>query len=129
MMAAWEDAISDAIDFGPSTPSSTPLASEHKGSTSYHASIEQSHPGYLRYLFRYAQKIRGPLAIFTDLADAMNQKSVTIADKPTIQISRLQLEAWFKEHGGKEYSATSKPLDTPEHIAKRIEWVRKYHQL
>ena len=31
--------------------------------------------------------------------------------------------------GGKEFAPTTKPLDTPQHIKQRNEWVRKWYDL
>ena len=59
----------------------------------------------------------------------MNEKSSTIPDKPTTSISRQQLTNWFRLQGGKEYAPTTKPLDTPEHIKKRMIWVIEWFEL
>ena len=128
----WEERMCNSIRKGPApsmAPTLTPLVNNHKGSISYIDALEKEHPGYIRSLFRYSQKIRGSLAIFEELASTMNQKSATDPNQPTTTISRYQLEAWFKKEGGKDFAPTSKPLDTPEHIEKRMQWVRTYYEL
>jgi len=102
-----------------------PGAPNHNGSISAIDSIEKTYPGYICSLFCYAHKIRGALAIFTYLVATMNAKSVTILNKPTTFISRLQLNSWFSKQGGKEPTPMSKPLETPEHTVMRLEWVNK----
>jgi len=90
-----------------------PSSQTTKGSTSYANKLNQTFPGYLHKLFRYAQKVRAPLAIFKDLATTTNDKYATIPNKLTTSISRLQLNIWFSQQGGKEFTPTSRPLDTP----------------
>ena len=51
------------------------LASGNKGSIKYVDMIESKNLGYLHFLFRYAQKMRGYRASFTELAEIMNIKS------------------------------------------------------
>ena len=126
----WVEQIDKVIKYGPSpssTPTANPLASKHKGSVAYLETIKMSNPGYVRRLFRYAQKIRGTLASYAELADAMNSKSAV--ELPPISASRKQVNKWFTKEGGKEFAPTTKPLDTAEHIKKRMIWVRKYFEL
>ena len=59
----------------------------------------------------------------------MNAKSDTYEDRPTLSLHRLQLMHWFNVKGGKERSAIEKPLDTPELIKSRLEWVRKWYDI
>lgn len=113
MIPAWEVSVNNAITYGPlqSTPTVSPLAPKHKGSVSYLEQVERKHPGFIRRLFRYAQKIRGALATFAELVDTVNQKSET--EDLVISATRKQINIWFNEQGGKEFSPTTKPLDTP----------------
>ena len=50
----------------------SPLTAKHKGSTSYTDKLESQHPGYVRELFRLAQKEIGNQATFRELAECMN---------------------------------------------------------
>ncbi len=101
--------------------SSDPLSPSHSGSCSYIKSIEEVHPGYIRYVFRYAQQVRGPLETYSELANIMNMKSnVPGETRPTLSLSRKQVADWFKEQGGKEVFSIEKPLlTTAEHKQQR----------
>ena len=59
----------------------------------------------------------------------MNIKCETYSNQPTKNLSRRQLNIWFTKQGGNELASTTKPLDTPEHIAKRNKCVREYFGL
>ena len=54
-----------------------PLRAKHKGSTAYTGKFEASHPGEIRKLFRYAQKVLSNQATYQDLAKVMNEKAKT----------------------------------------------------
>ena len=87
----------------------------HSGSKKYIHQIEERNPGYLRYLFRYSQSVKGIRATYQELTDEMNNKSATPAETRIIlNLSRKQVMDWFKAQGGKEYSPKEKPLDTPK---------------
>merc|ERR1740124_1015186 len=113
----WERSVNTAISSGPppssftSAPTVTPLATKHKGSVSYIAQLETNHPGYLRTLFRYAQRVKGALAALHELATTVNEKSTTHPNKPATTINRIQLNDWFIKEGGKKSAPTTKPLD------------------
>ena len=93
----------------------------------YTSKIEKAYPGYVRSLFCYAQKVKGAKATFLELAKTMKLKSSTAGEtRPTLFLSRHQVMRWFHQQGGKEYSPKEKPLDTPEHKAKRKVWVREW---
>ena len=105
--------------------SSDPLSPSHSGCRSYIASIEEVHEGYIRYLFRYAQQVRGPLETYAKLANTMNMKSnVPGETRLTLSLSRKQVADWFKEQGGKEVSSIEKPLLTMEHKQQRRQWAK-----
>ena len=53
----------------------TLLRQKRKGCLKFMDRVEAKHAGYLRELFRYAQKTLGYLANFTDLANCMSAKS------------------------------------------------------
>ena len=127
----WEEKLHSAIDCGvhASSTFANPLAPTHKGSVSYTDALDEENPGYIRTLFRYAQKVKGVLATFGELAETMNEKSRTNDNKPNTDLTRRQLNSWFKKEGGKETAPTTKPLDTPDHIKKRNAWVRDYFTL
>ena len=60
----------------------------------------------------------------------MNAKSESPSEhRPSISLHRLQVNNWFKSEGGTERSPIEKPLDTPDHMTKRLEWVRKWFDL
>lgn len=78
MLPQWEGRLHSAIDTGAVDSSSShpnPLSPRHCGKQSYCDMIEAEHPGYLRELFRYAQRTNGAKATFKELADTMNLKS------------------------------------------------------
>jgi hypothetical protein len=107
----------------------THMESKIKGSVSYTDKLEKEHPGYLRELFRYAQKTKGVLASFTDLADCMCRKSdAPSEDRPTLYLHPLQLQRWFKKNSGVEKSATPDPRLTDDHKKKRIEFAQEWLQ-
>ena len=92
--------------------------------------IEEKHPGYLRELFCYAQQTKSAKATFKELADQMNLKSEAEGEtRATLSLHMLQLNRWFQEQGGKEKSSKKKPLDTPDHMEKRLQWVREHWDL
>lgn len=95
-----------------SIPSATLLIPKHKGSVSYIDTIESQHPGYVRSLFRYAQRIHGPLSMFLELSTTMNNKAKINPTCPSTTTSQRQLNKWFIRQGGKEFAPTTKPLDT-----------------
>ncbi len=45
--------------------------------------IEDTHPGYLHYLYRQATKVKGPKAGFAELAHVMNEKSQVPSESHT----------------------------------------------
>jgi len=79
------------------------LSPENLGSTKYCDRIEKEHPGYLRELFRYAQRTKGGKASFKELAASMNEKSEALGEgRSSISLHREQVRIWFREQGGKE---------------------------
>ena len=87
-------------------------------------------PGYLRQLFRYAQRTKGAKASFKELAASMNEKSDALGEsRTTLSLSTEQVRIWFISQGGREYSAKEKPLDTDEHKKKRLEWIHEWHPI
>ena len=50
-------------------------------------------------------------------------------DTPSISPSRKHVNKWFNKQDGKEVAPTTKPLDTPEHVKKRLIWVRQYFEI
>ena len=141
MLPQWEGRLHVAIDTGLGTevdPSSSlssssspnPLSPRHCGKQSYCEMIETQHPGYLRELFRYAQRTKGAKATFKELADTMNLKSEIEGElRSTLSLHSLQVYKWFRQQGGKEHSAKEKPLDTDVHRRNRLQWVRTWWDL
>ena len=107
------------------------LSPNHNGGRkNYVLSVEQNNKGYLTYLWHHAIATLGPKATFSELTIAMNKKSLVQSDpRPTLNLHRIQVFRWFHDRLGKELSPIEKPLDTPTHIEKRINWVRKYYNL
>ena len=104
-----------------------PLSPSYAGTKKYMTTIEEQCPGYLHELFRYAQLVKGSLATYPELVEAMNEKSaVPGEERPSITISKWQLVDWFKNNGGVEKSPIEKPLLTKEHKEKRVLWARKW---
>ena len=65
-----------------------PLSPSQCGNPSYVETIEKAHPGYMHFLFRYAQGLLGPLPMFMELCESMNKKSaVPIETRPTLSLS------------------------------------------
>ena len=92
--------------------------SNHGGSLSYTNKIEEDHPLYLIYLWRYATATIGPKASFEEITSLMNRKSTaTNDDRPSLKLQKLQVFRWFHKLKGKQISTVEKPLDTPVHIA------------
>lgn len=105
----------------------TVLSPSNAGRVTYVDSLEKEHPGYLRELFRYAERVIGTTATWQELAEVVNKKSSAPGEeRPTLSISRRQLAKWFRMQGGKEVSAIEKPLLTQEHKEKRVAWARKW---
>ena len=104
---------------------------KRSGSTSYVDLIEERHPGYLHFLYRYAIRTYGAKSGFSLLASVMNEKSDTPGEsRMSINLSRRQVNSWFLSNSGKEHSPKEKPLDTPQHKRMHLQWVRDhYHRI
>ena len=123
---AWDNETKIVIENGTLDISSL-LEPKHKGSSSSISYIETKHPGYLHYLYRYASKTHGAKASFATLAAAINLKSrVPTENRMNVSLTRRQLNKWFCDNGGKEYSPVEKPFDNPVHRKKRLMWVREH---
>jgi hypothetical protein len=109
---------------------SNQLSPSQAGSKKYVAAIEESHPGYIRELYRYSESVLGALATYKELVDSINSKSASPGEgRPTLALSRRQLAQWFQDQGGKETSAIEKPLLTTEHKKNRVAWAREWFDL
>lgn len=123
-LPVWYGMVNAAITGGEST---NRLSPSNSGRVTYVDALENDHPGYLRELFRYAERVIGTTATWQELAEIINQKSSAPGEeRPTLSISRRQLSKWFQMQGGKEVSAIEKPLLTQEHKQRRIEWARRW---
>ena len=92
--------------------------------------ITKKHPGYVHELYRYASHTVGAKASFYAMSLCMNQRSQIVSEKrDSLIMNRRQLNNWFNNNGGKEISPIEKPLDTPIHKVKRLDWVRKYYHI
>ena len=99
-----------------------PLRSKVHGYPAYTVQLEKDHPGYIRDLFRYAQKTIGYQASFEELARTMNEKSKTYSDKSDTKFNRMNLYRWFAQEGGKLKSPKEKPYLTDDQKQNRKEW-------
>ena len=83
----WNQQIDSCIVKG--SPSKVnPLSPLHAGSKKYIEIIENKNEGYIRYLFRYAQSVKGTKATYHELAEYMNLKSdVEGETRPTLYLS------------------------------------------
>jgi hypothetical protein len=88
--------------------------------------IEKLHPGYLRELFRHAQKVKGVKATFAELADAANQKSAAPGEeRSTLLVGKTQMYKWFHANGGTEKSSLERPrIITDDLKGQRLSWVK-----
>ena len=99
-----------------------PLQAKIKGPTSYTDKLEKDHPGYVRELYRFAEKTIGNQASFPELARTMNEKSRTYTDKPETKFNTTNLWRWFKAQGGQEKSPKEKPYLTEDQKKERVVW-------
>jgi len=89
MLPYWYSKLNDSFSLGEDIDPLSPFQA-HKNT--YTDDIEEAHPGYLHEMFRYAQRVYGPMATFGELANCMNQKSGAPGeDHPTFALSRKQL--------------------------------------
>ena len=68
----WYSKIIGSINDGEDT---NPISPCYAGFKKYINKVEEIYPDYMVELFRFAQKIKGPVATFTELALCMNEKS------------------------------------------------------
>ena len=121
----WELNINRKIDLGSS--SEQMIQSMNMGSISEVEKIEDEYPGYLHYLYREAIKVISSKAGFKEIATFMNEKSdIPTEVRPTLALSRRQVNDWFVTNNGKEFSPFEKPLDMQKHCEERKAWVVKY---
>ena len=100
------------------------------GKIAYLDFISKKYPGYVHELYRYASDTVGSKASFYAMSLCMNQRSQIVSEiRDSLNINRRQLNNWFNSNGGKEISPIEKPLDTPLHKVKRLEWVRMYYHI
>jgi hypothetical protein len=123
----WHGMVDTAVNDGEYCDQLSP---SQAGSTTYIATIEGQHPGYIRELYRYAESVLGALATYNEVVDCINAKSASPGEgRPTLSLSRRQLSRWFQDQGGKETSAIEKPLLTTDHKRQRQVWARKWWDL
>ena len=94
----WYSKIIGSIDDGEDT---NPISPCYAGIKKYIDKVEEIHPGYMVELFRFAQKIKGPVATFTELALCMNEKSAAPSEEQsTLSLTKYMLRRWFQTVGG-----------------------------
>ena len=77
----------------------------------------------MHYLFHRALQTIGSNSSFTEIACHINIASRKDSEtRDAVELHREQVTNWFKTHKGKLISPVEKPLDTPEHCLKRIDW-------
>lgn len=118
----WRERLNQCHINGSNT---RPLQTRYMGRTKYTDKIESDYPGYIREMYRYAEKTIGNQSSFTALAKTMNSKSATIKDKPTLQMNKMKLFRWFKQQGGKEKSPLPKPYLTEDQKKERVTWCKE----
>jgi hypothetical protein len=120
----WYGSLNDAITDGENVD---PLSPSNCGRPKYMETVEDAHPGYICDLYRYAERVLGPLATYRELSECINARSAAPGEgRPTLSISRRQLADWFLGQGGKEVSPIENPLLTTEHKEKRVAWAQKW---
>ena len=118
----WESLALEQVMMG--LQSEEIVGRHHKGSVSCTDAVDKKYPGYLHSLFRKALQVKGNNASFSEISCHMNvSSSLESESRDSVQLSRKQIEVWFKTHSGKLMSPVEKPLDSPEHCVKRIDWV------
>ena len=102
-----------------------PLKAHYKGRTAYTDKLEKACPGYIRELYRYAERTVSNQASFEDLARTMNSKSnVPGEQRPETRFNAMNLYRWFHQHGGKEKSPLEKPYLTKDQMKARKKWCK-----
>ena len=115
------------MQFAIDTGDTSKLAPGQRGSKSQTDKIEEAHPGYIRELFRYAQRTLGCTATFQELTNLMNEKSDAPGEaRMTISLKEEVVRRWFVRQKGKEKAPTTKPRLTDDHKRDRIIWARKW---
>ena len=103
-----------------------PLRAHYKGRTAYTYKLERAHPGYIRELYRYAERTIGHQASFEDLARVMNDKSkVALEDRPDTTFNATNLFRWFHQQGGKKKSPMEKPYLSEDQKKERKKWCER----
>ena len=97
-----------------------PLKAHYKGRTAYTDKLEKAFPGYIRELYRYAERTVSNQASFEDLARTMNSKSNIPGEQhPKTQFNAIKLHRWFRQHGRKEKSLLEKTYLTKDQTKAR----------
>ena len=92
--------------------------------------LTQKTPMLLKFWFRYTQKGERVKGTYRELVEEMNAKSVSPSEtRTTLSLHLLKVYRWFCNNNRKEIPAKQKPLDTPDLIEKRLEWMGKYFDL
>ena len=118
----WGTRLENAFVNGSDT---RPFLGRYTGRISYTDRLEKTHPGYIRQLYRYAEKTVGNQATFQSLANTMNKKSAVHNrndGKPLTKFNKWNLWRWFKQQGGAEKSPREKPYLTDDQKKERKAW-------
>ena len=100
-----------------------PLRAHYKGRTAYTDTLERAHPGYIRELYRYAEKTLGNQASYEDLARTMNAKSkAPFEDRPDTTFNKMNLHCWFLQQGSKQKPPLEKPYLSEDQKKERKKW-------
>ena len=124
-LPSWNKQLMKGLEAG----NPNPLSPSYAGKVGYLDSIDESHPGYLHFLWRYAVRTKGSTATFQELADQMNIKSGAPGEvRPTLSMHMLQLFRWSRKKGGVEKAANEKPFLNDEQRRQRNAWAREHFE-
>ena len=96
----WTQRLEAAFE---SVADTHPLKVRHKGSVAYTDKLEAEYPGYIHFLYGYAEHTIGNQSRYEDIARTMNKKSaVDTEGRPATKFSKYYLRCWFITNDGTE---------------------------
>ena len=98
--------------------------SNHKGTENSIEKIKKSHPRYIESLLRHALHIKGSNTSFDDITLQMNLlSSYPSNSRPSLTLTRRQVNNWIRDNIGKYIFPFEKPLDIELLFRQRKQWV------
>ena len=92
------------LDEGVLDGTTNPLHANHSGPTAVTDKLEEEHPGYLHFLYRYTMSVIGAKGTFDEITEIMNERSNTPVElRPSLNLHSKQVQRWWtknKEHLG-----------------------------